>query len=271
MNSSRRLFAKRPFQGARVFILVVLSLSLFIYDRHLDSFIKLRTQFFPVIAAPFQRLVNWPSYLVQAVSKNLLNKNMLSDENNYLRSELLLSQVELQRLEFLERENSQLRALLNVTKKLGTKFLVASISGIDKQIIIDKGKADGLYIGQPMLDAYGLFGQVISIGEKVSKVLSIIDDKSAIPATVVRNGIQIIVVGMGNNSNLELVNIPETTDIEEGDFLVTSNAGKHFPAGYAIGSVRKINHIPGERFMKVLVTPSAHVHSSENVVLVWNN
>jgi rod shape-determining protein MreC len=134
---------------------------------------------------------------------------------------------------------------------------------------INKGKTDGIYVGQPVIDAHGLFGQVTLVGPKFSKVLLVTDVKSAIPVTIVRNGVQAIATGTGDG--IELINISETIDIKEGDFLVTSGMGQRFPAGYAVGVVQAIKRVAGERFMKVLLTPSAHIKSSRNVLLIWSN
>lgn len=254
----------------------MLSLILFFCDRNLNYFTALRTNFLPFIATPFSRVVNWPIDLVQAFSERITSRQLLLKENADLRSELLLAKTTLQRLDFLEQENFQLRILLNSSKQLKTKFVVAQLStvtagGLNQQITIDKGKTDGLYVGQPVIDAYGLFGQVISVESKVSKIMRITDAKSAVPVMIVRNGIQVIAIGTGHSDSLELINAPETIDIKEGDFLVTSGMGQRFPAGYAVGSVKAIKRISGERFVKVLITPSAQINSSQNVLLLWTN
>ncbi len=228
------------------------------------------------MTAPLVRLINWPVDLVQILSGNLASRQLLLKKNTDLRLELLLANAKLQRLGFLEQENFQLRALLNASRELKTKFLVAQLSVfttgvLDQQITVDKGKPDGLYVGQPVIDAYGLFGQVISVGSKVSKILCITDAKSATPAMIVRNGVQVIAIGAGYSNQLELINAPETIDIKEGDFLVTSGMGQRFPAGYAVGSVTMVKHILGERFMRVLIAPSARVNSSQNVLLLWTS
>ena len=94
------------------------------------------------------------------------------------------------------------------------------------------------------------------------------DSKSAIPAMIVRNGVQVIAVGLGSSGNLELVNISETMDIKQGDLLVTSGTGKRFPSGLAIGKITSIEHIPDNRFVKVRVSIDAHMGDSKNVLLV---
>ncbi|MEI8054584.1 MAG: rod shape-determining protein MreC [bacterium] len=271
---NKRIFAKKSFQGARVFILVVLSLVLFFCDRNLTCFTALHTNFLPFMTAPFSRTINWPVDLVQRFSGNLASRQLLLKENADLRLELLLANAKLQQLGFLEQENFQLRALLNTSRRLKTKFLVAQLSAfaagvLDQQITVDKGSLDGLYVGQPVIDAYGLFGQVVSVGPKVSKILHITDAKSAVPVMIVRNGIQVIAVGTGRGDGLELINAPETIDIKEGDFLVTSGMGQRFPAGYAVGSVTMAKHVLGERFIKILIAPSARVNSSQSVLLLY--
>jgi rod shape-determining protein MreC len=255
--------------------LIILSLTLFFCDRNLNYFSTLHNKV-PFIAVAFNRVINWPTNLIKTVSDNLTSKRALLKDNIFLRSELLATTVKLQRLGFLEQENAQLRSLLSLTKQVKSKFLVAQlltlvVDGFNKQIFVDKGEINGVYVGQPVIDAYGLFGQIISVGSEVSKILLITDVKSAIPATIVRNGIQTIVVGRGSLDSLELINISETADIKPGDYLVTSGVGHRFPPGYFIGVVKEIKHIPGERFVKVLLTPSSHINSSSNVLLIWTS
>ncbi|EKE01958.1 MAG: Rod shape-determining protein MreC [uncultured bacterium] len=254
---------------------MVLSLVLFFCDRNLTCFTKLRTPVLSVIVS-VQRVINWPADLAQILSNSLTSKRILLEENSRLHSELLLANAQLQRLGFLEQENSQLHVLLNTAKQLKTKFLAAQLLTLppdtfNQPVTIDKGEADSVYVGQAVIDAYGLFGHVILVKPKTSKVLPVTYKKSAIPVTIIRNGIQAIAVGAGHDNGIELVNAPETMDVRVGDSLVTSGIGQRFPAGYVVGVVREIKHVLGARFMRVSVTPSAHINSSKNVLLIEVN
>jgi len=261
----RKIFLKHPLQLAKFLALLTLSLILLVCDRDLGCFRKLRTGFLPSVVAPFYQIINWPISTTKNVLNNLSIKQQLIKENDYLRSQLLFNQASLQKLEVIEQENTQLHALLKSTASLRQDFLAAKFIKFN---IIDKGKLNNVFIGQSVVDAYGLIGQIILVEEKLSKVLLISDTKSAIPAMIVRNGLQVIVVGMGNSEHLELVNIPETMDIKEGDSLVTSNSGERFPAGLAIGKITSVQRIPGNRFVKVSARISARVGDSKNVLLV---
>jgi rod shape-determining protein MreC len=102
-----------------------------------------------------------------------------------------------------------------------------------------------------------------------SRVLLITDAKSAIPVIDVRNGLRSVAVGVGDSSSIELAYVPETSDVKEGDLLVTSNLGLRLPEGYPVGIVHSVRHILGERFAKVVVIPSAKVESSRYVLMIW--
>ncbi|HBC72085.1 MAG TPA: rod shape-determining protein MreC [Coxiellaceae bacterium] len=257
----------------RSFILVVVSLILFFFDHKSHYFDALRSQV-SFIVIPIQYAVNWPVELAHILKDNFVSKQIIFEENNQLRTELLQINAKLQRLDFLEHENSQLRVLLNSSKPGKSKIVAAQllnsvVDNFGQQITIDKGKQHGVYVGQPVLDAYGLLGQVILVEDLVSKVLLITNGKSAIPVMINRNGFRTIALGVGSSDYLELVNIPETADIKEGDSLVTSGLGQRFPAGHLIGVVSEVKRVVGERFLKVVVVPAAHINRDLHVLLVW--
>lgn len=252
-------------QLAKFLTLLVLSLVLIIYDRDLGAFKKLRASFMPLVVVPFYQVVNWPSNVTKNILNNFILKRQLISENNYLRLQLLLIQASLQKLQALEQENTQLYTLLKSATELQRDFLAAKLIKFN---LLDKGAKDKVQVGQPVMDAYGLIGQVIATAPNVSKVLLISDIKSAIPAMVVRNGARVFVAGQGDNNNLGLVNIPETMDLKPGDLLVTASAGEYFPLGLAIGVIATIERIPGNRFVRVSVKMSAHINDSKNVLVV---
>ncbi|MBS0358927.1 MAG: rod shape-determining protein MreC, partial [Proteobacteria bacterium] len=69
----------------------------------------------------------------------------------------------------------------------------------------------------------------------------------------------------------QLVNIPKTADIQEGDFLVTSGLDRRFPPGYPVGTVTAVHSEPADHFTHIEITPSAHLNRSRLVLLLWPN
>jgi rod shape-determining protein MreC len=219
------------------------------------------------------QVVNLPIRIFENTAHFFTGHKSLIKHNEQLQSELQLINKDLERLRFLEMENAELRKLLNVIQPIKGKVITAeavghSTSKFTQSMVIDRGERYGVFVGQPVFDAYGLLGQIIMVKPDESLVMLITNNKSAIPALVQRNGLQTIVMGTGNNDYLELANITETTDIKPGDVMVTSDLNKVFPSGYKVGIIKEIKKIPGERFVRVLVTPEAHLDQSRLMFLI---
>jgi rod shape-determining protein MreC len=185
-----------------------------------------------------------------------------------------MQKVQLQKLASLEAENMRLRELLDSSFKVGEKVLIAELLSVNldpykHQIVINKGKSNGVYPGQPLLDAKGVMGQMVHVGPYTSTAILITDSSHAIPVQVNRNGLRTIAIGSGTINRLELPYIPNNADIRPGDLLVTSGLGGHFPAGYPVAEVSAIQHDPGHTFSIVAATPMADLNRSREVLLVW--
>jgi len=227
-----------------------------------------------IVAVPIQYAVSWPIDFIDTMSNALSSKESLEKENTDLHAKLLLLQSQLQKQYAIEEENTQLKALLQSSSQAGGRVSEAQILAVApdpfvRQVIINEGEKDGVYVGQPVLDSSGVLGQVIQVGAMSSRVLLITDPQSAVPVQLSRNGLRAIAVGDTTFDLLKLENITETTDIQPGDLLVTSGLGQHFPFGYPVGTVISVTHGPGEQFADITVQPSAHINRSRLVLLVW--
>lgn len=227
------------------------------------------------VAAPLQYAVNWPVQFVQTVGRNFETQHQVLEENAKLRANQLLVQAKLQKILALQNENNQLRALLQASPHVGGRYTLAELLAVDmdpsvQQMILNKGSSDRVYVGQPVLDAYGVMGQVVKVGLITSQVLLVTDTQSALPVQDTRNGVRAVAAGMGNGL-LQLVNVPDSTDIAVGDVMVTSGIVDRFPADYPVGVVREIKRDPEYRFASIILQPSAHINSGKMVLLVWPN
>jgi rod shape-determining protein MreC len=152
---------------------------------------------------------------------------------------------------------------------LVTEVIGVSPNPVNHTVTVDRGTNDGVYIGQPVLDADGLMGQVVEVYENYSKVLLITDINHALPVQVLRNGLRSIVEGISDFNLMALRFVSPTVDIEEGDKLVSSGLGGRFPMGYPVGTVSSISQKPGEKFMEIKVIPSAKLDRSRHLLLVF--
>ncbi|MEM9622593.1 MAG: rod shape-determining protein MreC [Pseudomonadota bacterium] len=226
------------------------------------------------LVSPIYLIAESPYLLSNSLGDLASSHSQLRDENQALRRKILeLSQIS-QQYVTLKAENDRLRGLLGSQGRLPYEVLIAELVGVvpnpnTLQIIIDKGTDAGVHIGQAVLDAQGLFGQVVEIGQYTSRVLLVSDADHAVPVQINRNGVRSIAGGTGEVDRLELENIPVSADIVEGDLVETSGLGGRFPAGYPVGVVHSVVVEPTSTYAEVLVRPSALLDRSRHVLVIF--
>lgn len=226
------------------------------------------------LAAPFYQITDVPSRVNDWRKDTFVSEVDLKIENEALRTELLIHQRKLQQLASLAAENVRLRQLLNASQMLQDTVLIAELIGVSPnplshKVIINRGTKDGAFKGQPVLDAFGLMGQVIDVGEASSTVLLISDSTHAIPVQVNRNGVRAIAEGTGDLNSLSLRHVSANTDIRAGDLLVSSGLGERFPVGYPVAEVLQVVRDPGKAFLTVIAKPMARLDRSRHLLLVF--
>lgn len=244
-----------------------------VVDKRLESFASVRAAL-SLPLAPLQYIISWPTQFVTNLKSSLATHDNLLKENLQLKSDQLLIQSQLQRLIAIESENNYLKSLLQSSHQVKTKTLIAELLAVDtepfvNQVILDKGSKHGVYIGQPVLDANGVMGQISQVGPITSRVLLINDPHSGIAVQNVRNGVRAVASGDSYSGKLRLLYVPHTADIQNGDLFITSGLGDRYPEGYPVGKVLSVNKDPTQQFATVYLKPSAHLESSRQVLLVW--
>ena len=259
--------------GARFLLFSVVSLALMVLDHRDDHLSRLR-QAFSVLVYPIQMSVNLPFKTWQWASISLADRASLLSENAELKAEQLSYNVRLQRMAALEAENTRLRAILDSSARLGVRVLVAQILSVDlapyrQRFWINRGLGDGVFVGQALLDANGVAGQIVRVEPFTSEAVLISDADHAVPVSVNRNGLRTIVVGTGDSGRLSLPYLTNSADIVPGDLLVSSGLGGVFPSGYPVGWVLDVHRRPGQSFAEVIAEPAAELDRDREVLLVW--
>ena len=261
--------------GARLLVLSVLCVTLMVVDARFDALKPVRSQM-GVVLTPFYWLADLPVRVWQRTTEQISSSSSLVAENEKLKAEALLMQRRLQKLAMLTEQNVRLRELLNSAALVDDKVIVSELIGLDPnpfthRILIDKGAQDGVFVGQPVLDASGLMGQVVEVMPYAARVLLLTDVTHSIPVQVNRNGLRAIAVGTGNPDYLELRHVAETADIKEGDLLVSSGLGQRFPSGYPVGQVTEVVRGSGQPFAIVRAIPTAMLNRSRYLLLVFSD
>jgi len=257
----------------RIVAFIMASLIMMTVDHRQGHLEKVRSAL-SVFVYPLQYAANLPVTVTDWVSEAFVTRASLMEENAQLRDEQLVLSSKVQKVEILKAENERLREMLQSSEKLDERVLIAELLAVDlqpfrHQIVINKGQREGVYDGQPIVDANGVMGQIVHVGPFSSTVLLLTDPSHAIPVQINRNGLRSVALGTGQSHILQLEHLPNNVDIREGDLVVSSGLGSRFPPGYPVGVVHNISRVPGEPFAKVAIIPSAQLEKSREVLLVW--
>ena len=259
--------------GLRLFLTAGLSVTLMFLDHRGTYLEQIRSRLGTAIY-PVQVAIDSPASGVRWIRENLALRRQLIDENAGLRRESLISQVELQRLASLQAENARIRALLDSKARVPDRVIVGEILSVDMdplrhRVLLNKGRREGAYEGQALLDAGGVVGQITRALGDSSEAILITDPDHAVPVEVVRNGLRTIAVGTGDLDRLSLPFLTRNADIKPGDLLVTSGLGGAFPAGYPVGKVTLVDGSAGDAFLEINAEPTASLARLHEVLLVF--
>ena len=268
------MFLEETKLGYQLAGLSLLSIALMVAD-HTTGWLDEVRSGLTVAVTPIVVLADLPSRSAEDLDEVFSSRDDMRRSITVLEGELVLLRVQVEKMAALMAENNRLRDLLGSAAKLQDNVLVVELIGVnpdpeEQEVTIDKGTGEGVFIGQPVLDAHGLMGQVVEVSAYTSRVLLISDQTHSVPVQVMRNNLRLIAQGTGIDQRLELLHVNSTVDIQVGDQLLSSGLGDRFPVGYPVGIVESIEYQPGEPFADVRAKPSAQLDRSQHLLLVFS-
>ncbi|MFM1825203.1 MAG: hypothetical protein RI888_790 [Pseudomonadota bacterium] len=269
---SSKLFNKGPSLLSKLLLLTFISILLMGIDFRFH-YLKSIRQFTNVLTKPFHAVLNLPKNIYDFTTQYFSNQSHLILENETLKLDIDRLKADLQRLDFIDQENDQLRNLLEVrnTHKFKTEAVSIIYSRFDpfnQKIIIDGGENKDFQPGQPVIDALGLVGQISSVFPETSEVTLIIDKKMSVPIQIQRNGLRAITNGNGQNETISLSYLPNSVDVMKGDILKTSGIDTIYPEGIAVAEILEVNHDPKLPFAKIICRPISAIRNHSHVLVV---
>lgn len=269
------LFATGSSINTRLLIAIIASIALLVAEHRSNQLDFLRnTLSFATDTVNY--FVDLPLVVVARLNDTMISYQTLKDENQRLRDEQLIKQMQLLKFESLEKENIRLRALLDNSFKLGEQVLIAELLKVNMVpyehiVVVNKGTRFGVHPRQPVFDSSGVVGQVFRAMPLSSEIMLITDLNHAIPVQVNRNGLLTIAVGSGQLNQLILPFLPSNADIRSGDLLITSGLGGTFPQGYPVAVVDPFTSKLNKPFAKITATPTANLDRNRELMIVWSN
>ena len=272
-HDSRPIIGRGPPLGATFLTLAVASIALMVADKRYDQLAQVR-EWLSSAVYPVQVAVDLPFRAWDWVTGSFADRSRLRQENLELTARVRLANLQLQRFAALEDENLRLRDMRENSAGVAERVLVAAILNVDldpfrHRVLLDKGAADGVFKGQAVLDAEGIFGQVAQVHARTAEVILISDAEHAIPVQSNRSGLRTIAVGTGDSNQMSLPFVTVESDLKVGDLLISTGIGGVFPRGYPVAEVTRVERSPAATFAVVDARPTARLERNREVLLVW--
>lgn len=263
--------------GARFVLLAVVALVLMIVDHREDHLARVR-EWLSLAVYPIHVVVDLPYSAWQSMTRAASDRSDLAAENARLRRQLTVTEYRLQNLNALKMENDRLRELLDTSNELTEdRVMIAEILSVDldyrQRFVINRGSADEVYVGQPLLDADGVVGQIVAVSARTSEAMLITNVNHSLHVAVERTGFRTFAEGTGDSGLLRLPYLTNsaTADLQRGDLLVTSGLGGIYPSGRPVAVIDEIVRRPGQNFAEVTAQPVSSLDRDQEVLLVWND
>ncbi len=221
---------------------------------------------------PLEGLLHESVCRVRGAWKRYLLLVRVEKENEALRKELNVLKNKLNDLREADLEVRRLRKLLGLQENMDLPMVMARVTGGEKASVfqvlyVNKGTADGVRVGMPVLTGAGVGGRIVEAAWNVAKVLLITDFNSNVDALVQRNRVQGILQGAGS-AGCFLKYVPVSEDIRVGDEIVTSGMVGIFPKGCFLGTVTRIDTEEAGLFQKIAVKPAVDPTLLEEVAIL---
>ncbi|MBC7255639.1 MAG: rod shape-determining protein MreC [Chloroflexi bacterium] len=227
------------------------------------------------LVTPVQLVLHRAGRPVFNFAERVARLKRLEAENESLRAENAALKNQLVLLEEARIENETLRRQLAFKSAVPNyQLLSAEVVGQDSSdflrfIIVDRGTADGVRRGMPVLTAEGLVGRVQEVSVNSAKVLLITDPSSSVAALIQRTRATGVVQGQLGESMVMRYLAPDSP-VMPGDVVLTSGLGGNFPKRLVIGKVVRVERHEVEMFQDALVEPAVNLRDLEMVMILLN-
>lgn len=205
---------------------------------------------------------------LSSISNMKAENEKLLKENDYLSKEIA-------QLKDIRKENEVLREQISLAPREDFNLEAAFIIGQNPEklgswLLIDKGSANGIKEGMPLIVSDGiLIGKVSEVYYSSAKVILLSDPSMVVNAADLETGARGVARGdYGLGVNMDLVE--QTDAINKGDTIITSGLGGEIPRGLFIGKVQETKLSEDKLFQQASILPRVK-YSKLDIVFVIKN
>jgi rod shape-determining protein MreC len=252
-----------------------LAIFLMVSDTRFDFVQPIRSTIATALL-PAQRALHVPARLWQDVSAYFVGLQAALMAEREARAALARQADRATAAEQLQTENARLRALLELRPSLNVRTLAAEVmyeaaDPYSRKVFIDRGSAQGVLLGSPVINEVGLLGQVTRLYPLSAEVTLLTDRDAAIPVLNTRTQQRSAAsggAGGGSNPALELRFMAGNADVQVGDALVTSGIDGIYPPGLPVAKVVSVERRADSGFARILLAPTASPDAVRHVMVL---
>ena len=250
-------------------------------------------------------LIDYPLTSIKNFSSDFANLWKVKDENDTLREELSMTTNYQALYENAQRENEELRELLNMNESLtGFNRISAKVIGRDStywndQVTLNVGANDGIEEDMVVMNSQGVIGKIQKVQDSTSVVkLLTCEDKNNKVAVRINLGnnedqsegdsseadqqeqdqqqerassVEGILESYDTNEQAYVVSLLDDQEVEEGMQVVTSGKGGVYPSGLFVGTVKKGETLDNQLGQVIYVEPVSNFQYFDYVTVIEVN
>ena len=267
-------FKQDPSASTKLMVFSALALFLMVADARFKVTVPLRAAVATVLY-PVQWLAMQPIRMAQGGGEYFQSLTRVQASEQAARKSLAEQGIRANQVEQLALENARLRKLLDLRERLPTpghaaEVLYDAADPYTRKVVVDRGQTQGVQPGSPVLDEFGVLGQVTRVYPLVSEVSLLVDRDQAIPVLNTRTGVRSVAFGEPgfHGGGLELRFMAANADVQQGDLLVTSGVDGVYPPGLPVARVEHVERRAESAFARIHCVPLAQAASARHVMVL---
>lgn len=136
-----------------------------------------------------------------------------------------------------------------------------------RNLVVNKGSAQGVKVGSPVISARGIVGRVVSVAVTNCVVLPFSNPRFQIPVMDKSTSVQgVLQSDLTGKTRMNMIKLG--SEISAGDTIVTSNLSTLYPKGYPVGTVARISDSHDYLFISAELEPFTQVENLEHVFIL---
>lgn len=270
---SEPLFARVIGLNARLGLALGLSLALVTLDAKQHWLDALRGTL-SVVSAPAQTLLSQPFTALGEAFGFMTTHGAVVEERRRLQDQVAALQATQLGYAALQAENAQLRAQMALPPRAGYTPMSAEVMALpggafSRRLILNLGAVAGVKPGAPVIDTYGVVGQVTRVDAQSSEVTTVISRQLLLPLQSERTSLRLLARGVGSDRLLEVSQVDRHAGLQVGDVLLTSGLDGIYPAGVPVARIIEIRPPEGgSPFARALAEPLSWVGHARPLLIL---